>query len=380
MATVRFIHSSDWQLGITRDYLSQEAQARFAQARLDAIRAIGRVAEDERCEFVVVCGDVFETNHVERQTVNRALDALAAVPVPVYLLPGNHDPLEAATVFRSPTFLDRRPAHVHVIEDSRPIGVRPGVELVGAPWTSKRPLRDLVAAASADLEPTAGTIRIALAHGAVDALSPDRSNPALIGLEAAEAALTAGKIHYLALGDRHSLTRVGTTERIWYAGTPEPTDFVEDNPGHVLVVEAGPDTISVTPRRVSTWRYLLRERVDLNTEADLEQLQSRLQAIEAKDRTIVKLGLVGTVPLRLKARFDRFLEESRDLFGAIEIWGRASELAVVPDDEDFSGIDLSGFAAAALARLRERAGAPGDDAIVARDALSLLVRLSGRAA
>jgi len=380
MATVRFLHTSDWQLGITRGYLTQEAQARFAQARLDAVRAIGRIAEDERCEFVVVCGDVFETNHVERQTVNRSLDALAAVPVPVYLLPGNHDPLEAATVFRSPTFAERRPPHVHVIEDSRPIVVRPGVELVGAPWTSKRPLRDLVAAACADLEPAAGTIRIAVAHGAVDTLSPDRENPALIGLRAAEAALAAGKIHYLALGDRHSLTRIGTTDRIWYAGTPEPTDYVEDNPGHVLIVEAGPDTISVTPRRVATWRYLLRERVDLNAETDLDALEDWMEAIEAKDRTIVKLGLVGTIPLRLKARLDRSLDEARDLFAAIERWGRTMDLTVLPDDEDFSSMDVSGFAARAVEHLRQRAAEGGDGAITARDALALLVRLAGRTA
>ena len=43
-------------------------------------------------------------------------DTLKAVPVPVFILPGNHDPLNAASVYRSSTFIERRPEYVQVIE------------------------------------------------------------------------------------------------------------------------------------------------------------------------------------------------------------------------------------------------------------------------
>ena len=43
---LRFLHTGDWQLGITREYLGDEAQSRWAQARFDAIRTIGRIATD----------------------------------------------------------------------------------------------------------------------------------------------------------------------------------------------------------------------------------------------------------------------------------------------------------------------------------------------
>ena len=76
----RFLHSADWQLGMTRHFLGAEAQARFTAARLEAVVAIGALAAAEGCGFVVVCGDVFETNHVERQVVVRALEALKATP------------------------------------------------------------------------------------------------------------------------------------------------------------------------------------------------------------------------------------------------------------------------------------------------------------
>lgn len=158
---VRFVHTSDWQLGMTRHFLEGEAQARYTAARIDAIRSIGAVARAARCEFVVVAGDVFESSLVASQTVRRALEAMAAVELPIYLLPGNHDPLDAVTVYRSRLFESLRPPNVHVLQESGIHEIRPGVELVAAPWRSKAPLSDLVGEVVRPLEPAPdGTVRI----------------------------------------------------------------------------------------------------------------------------------------------------------------------------------------------------------------------------
>ncbi len=124
---MRFVHTADWQLGMTRRFLGAgrpgqaagEAQARFAQARLDAVAALGRVAADEGAAFVVVCGDVFESNLVGPDVVGRACEALRTFTVPVLLLPGNHDPADAALVMRRADFARRVPAAGH---GARPAG------------------------------------------------------------------------------------------------------------------------------------------------------------------------------------------------------------------------------------------------------------------
>ena len=96
---VKFLHTADWQLGMTRHFLAGEAQARFDGARIDVIRKIGALAVDEGCSFVAVCGDVFESNQVSRQVVLRAFEAMSATPqIAFYLLPGNHDPLDASSI------------------------------------------------------------------------------------------------------------------------------------------------------------------------------------------------------------------------------------------------------------------------------------------
>lgn len=375
---VRFLHSSDWQLGVTRRFLSEDAQARWSAARFDAVRELGRVAAEERCEFVVVAGDVFESNQVDRRTVARACDALSAIPVPVFLLPGNHDPLDAGSVFRSATWRARKPAHVRVLEElGGSVEVRPGVEVAGAPWTSKRPLRDLVAAAANELSPLIGGLRVLVAHGAVDMLSPNSDDPAGICVADAEKAIAEGRFHYLALGDRHSVTCVGTSGRIWYSGTPEAYDFDEVQPGHIVVVEAGPERIVTTPRRVGAWMFH-EERTEVASDDDVEALMRRLESQQNKELAVVKLRLVGTLTIRQRARLDQILDHARDLFAAVVPAESGPGLAVVPDDSDFADLALAGFAAVAVALLRERATAPGSESAAARDALALLVRLAGR--
>lgn len=381
--TVRFIHTADWQLGMTRHFLGGEAQSRFAQARLDAIVRIGELVREHRAELVVVAGDVFETNQVTRQTVLRACDALRAIDVPVFLLPGNHDPADAGSVFRQPAFLDRKPPHVHVLDTMEPRAVRPGLEAVGAPWANKRPLADLVADAAGALAPVPGITRILVGHGSVDALM-EFAGPATIRLAAAEAALADGRIAYLALGDRHSTATVGATGRIRYAGSPEPTDYDEDDSGNALLVEidetgAGtrtPGACVVTSLRTGTWRYADR-RSDLTGDADIDDLAAWFAALPDPDRTIVRLTLVGTVSLREEARLAQLLDLERDRFAAIDEWARHTDLAIVADDADFAGLDLTGFARVALERLRATAAGGAEDAETARDALGLLLRLAG---
>jgi DNA repair exonuclease SbcCD nuclease subunit len=371
----RFLHSADWQLGMTRHFLEGEAQARFTAARIEVIGAIGALAAEQDCSFVVVGGDVFESSQVERQVVVRALDTMkATLGVTFYLLPGNHDPLDAASVFRSRTFLDNCPPNVVVLKNSVPLPVAPGVEIVGAPWPNKRPLVDLVSRAISDL-PADGTLRVVVGHGTIDRLSPDPTNPALIVLADVEAAVAAGKVHFVALGERHSTTEVADSGRVWYSGAPEPTDYDEVDPGNVLMVDLTADSVSVEPRRVGTWRFV-REHFDLGSTADCERVEQFLEDLPDKQRTIVKLSLVGQLSLADMARLEAALEHASDLLGALETWERRSDLVALPDDDDFEGLGLSGFAAKALADLRELGDGAGDDALTARDALGLLYRLA----
>jgi DNA repair exonuclease SbcCD nuclease subunit len=372
---MRFLHTSDWQLGLRRYYLDQDAQARFAADRFEAVRRLGEVARREGAACVVVAGDVFESNRVDRRTVLRGLDAMRSVELPVLLLPGNHDPLDASSLYRCAAFRDERPENVRLLDGEAAVEVAPGCEVVGAPWSSKRPLADLVAARAAALPPAAGRLRVLVAHGAVDTLAPDPDEPALIRVEAAERALAEGRFHYLALGDRHSVTRVG--ERIWYSGTPEATDFDEERPGRVLRVDLDASGCRVEELEVGRWRFLPLA-FHCAGEADLERLRGELDALDDRSRTVLRLSLEGQLPLHARAALDRLLADAGERFAAVDRTGGG--LALVPDDLDRGALDLGGYAAAAFDELLAESRGDGPEARVAADALALLYRLAGEGA
>lgn len=369
----RVVATADLQLGMRRRYLDADAQARFAAARVDALRRVGALAAERGADAVVVAGDVFESNLVDRRTVGRACDALAAIEVPVLLLPGNHDPLVAASVFTSSAFRARCPSHVEVLADVVPRRVTPSLEVVGAPWTTKRPQSDLVADACDGLSPSGGVLRVLVGHGATDGVHPHRiDDPALIRIGSVEAALADGRVHAVVLGDRHSTTSLGATGRVWHPGAPEPTDPAETAAGNALVVDVHPDTCAVEVCPVGTWRFV-DLAVELLDDDDVDRLTATLGALPQRERTIAFLQWSGAVTLAARARLEQLVDEARDVFACLDVRAAPDALRVV-GGADSARDGLVGFGQWTFDALHERAE-QGEAA--AADALALLVRLAG---
>jgi DNA repair exonuclease SbcCD nuclease subunit len=367
--TVRFLHTADWQLGMTRHWLG-EHQGAYDRARINAIREIGRLAAEQRCEFIVVCGDVFEYAQVKPRTAEPALERLSALPVPVYLLPGNHDPLTESGIYRSEWFRGRAGEGVRVLDAPGLVEVRPGVELLVAPWFSKQAPGEQIDRLALRLDPPPpGTIRIAVGHGAVDSLAGAMmADP--ISTSRLEQAVAAGRIDYAALGDRHSKTSVGDSGRIWYSGSPEPTATRDPDPGFALAVELGPGrSIEVAPHRLATWTFRER-RFELIEPADVDAVLSWLDAFPNKWETVAKPILSGVLGLAESERLRAGLESRGHRFAAILESGR-STLRARPEDTDLDDLALTGFVAETAAALRDQGGE------AANDALRLLLRLAG---
>ncbi len=360
---------------MTRHFLSPEAQSRFNDARLQAIRTIGEAARQRDASFVLVTGDVFESNMVERQLVLRALQAMKESEVQFYLLPGNHDPLGAGSVYLSTVFESNCPPNVAVL-DGTPLEVEPGVTLVSAPWRSKKMTNDPIAA-ELELAAKLPGIKILAGHGRFEIFAPDADQPELIRLGPAESAVAAGAAQYIALGDRHSRTSVGSTGRIWYSGAPEPTEYRETDPGLALAVTLSEETCDVESVKVATWRFT-EQMSTVNDSTDVARLRTWLDGLPTKERTILNLGLEGTVSLSVMAELEEVIEHFRPMFAAIEQRARDNDLLVVPSDNDFSSLGLSGFAASAARDLA--AMVHTDRAAEAGDALRLLHRLARGAA
>ncbi|WP_179471613.1 metallophosphoesterase family protein [Mycolicibacterium vinylchloridicum] len=382
---MRFVHTADWQLGMTRHFLEGEAQPRYSAARRDAVAGLGALAEEAAAEFLVVAGDVFEHNQLAPKVISQSLEAMRAIGVPVYLLPGNHDPLDASSVYTSALFNAECPDNVIVLDRDGVWDVRPGVQLVVAPWRTKAPTTDLAAAVLRDL-PADGTTRVLVAHGGVDVLDPDPGKASLIRMAALSEALDRGAVHYVALGDKHSRTCVGDSGRVWYSGSPEVTNFddVEADPGHVLVVdvdEADPaHPVTVEARHIGRWRFVTLHR-QVDDSRDIADLDLNLDLLTDKERTVVRLGLTGSLTVTDRAALDACLDKYARLFAWLGTWDRHTNIAVMPADGEFDDLGIGGFAASAIDELVSTArSGDGDSAADAQGALGLLLRLAGGSA
>lgn len=366
--TVRFLHSADWQLGMTRRWLTPRIQGRYDDARLSAVAALGHVAREQGAEFVVVAGDVFDHVHVEPRTAAGAVRAMEQIGLEVFLLPGNHDHLSAAGVYGSRWFDRDKPDNVHVLAEPGIHTVRPGVELLVAPWSSTQPPSRQLDRLAVEAEPIApGAVRIGVGHGGIDCLVPQNPQD-LLRFELFVRAVRERRIDVVCLGDRHSLTDVGDTGRIWYSGTPETTRNDETDPGYATVVELTPGNApKVTPHRIGTWT--IREREFPLSDADsAARVWAWLDGFDTPERTVAKPILKGTLSLTEHNRLTAEIERRALLFAAIPSSGR-STLRPRADTADFAELDFSGYVKASAEELNSM------EATTATNALALLVRL-----
>jgi hypothetical protein len=130
--------------------------------------------------------------------------------------------------------------------------------------------------------------------------------------------------------------------------------------------------------QIGHWRFIEHERVDLNTADDVEAIRKSLEVIDNKERTVVRLNLVGSLTLALNGALQDHLLAAKDVFGAFDV--RDGALLVLPDDTDFANLGFSGFADGTVQRLRNKIAEGGDESTVAREALMLLLRLARGAA
>ena len=228
--------------------------------------------------------------------------------------------------------------------------------LLPAPLRRRQTLTDPTAWMGEAATPE-GAIRIGLAHGSVTRFgSADRSQGNYID----PARPKEARLDYLALGDWHGQRQIGP--RCWYAGTPEPDDFDQED-GAVLLVEiAGPGAVPAV-QSLPTARYRwVRQRETLHGAEDIAVLDERIRAL-APDaaRLLVDLVVEGTLSLADRALFAQRID--RSLRAALcHLRLDDERLFLAPSPHDLDAIAKAGFVRAAAARLKERGrrrGQPG---------------------
>ena len=73
---MKFLHTADWQIGMRAAHVG-EAGVRVRAERLVTARRVIEAARSEGAQFIVLAGDTFEDNGVDRILVQKITDILA---------------------------------------------------------------------------------------------------------------------------------------------------------------------------------------------------------------------------------------------------------------------------------------------------------------
>ncbi len=257
---LKLLHTADIHLGARFAGLGEKGKSLRQQLRT-AFRGIISLAIQERVGAFLVAGDLFDGNCPARADIDLVAEQFAILArngIPVFLIPGTHDCLEPASIYRKLDMEARCP----------------GTTVFGGEgWEHRElPALDLTVYGRANLSnrsnrsPLAGLGRatntryhVALVHGSLGI-------PGIAGDDHVFRAkeLDACAMDYVALGHWHRPYRCPTeTVAAWYSGPPELVSTDQKEPGAVLIVSISDTGETTVEKKVTGQRHCDEIEVDL---------------------------------------------------------------------------------------------------------------------
>ncbi|MGI9287476.1 MAG: metallophosphoesterase family protein [Pseudomonadales bacterium] len=342
---LKIIHTADWQIGKPFKNFAGDQAARLRVQRIATVNTIAKLAVSRDVDAVLVAGDVFDSQAVSDDTLRRTINAMQAFSGDWVLLPGNHDAALAESVWTRLQRLAIVSANIHLALSPEPIDLRAGrLRILPAPLQRKQESKDLTHYFDADIS-GAEVFRIGLAHGSLEnRLPPGAEQHNMIADDRCERA----RLDYMALGDWHGVLEIG--EASWYAGTPEPDRFRNNQSGNVVLVEltkpGAKPAVEIVPVGHFHWQEL---EAEINIAADLDVLAGRLAQLGEAARQVVRLRLSGAVDMCNRAELMQLVDDWRARFHYLDL--NLTELHAKPSAEDIQQLASSGFVADALEQL-----------------------------
>jgi DNA repair exonuclease SbcCD nuclease subunit len=289
---LKVLHTADWHVGRSFGQFEPEDACKLARDRLSVIDRILGLANQYDVHVVLCAGDLFDCPAPERtwwQGMAEKFGRQKTWTRPVVLLPGNHDPLTADSVYSDGhPFRQALPDWVRVVDrEDFQLELPHDAVVYAAPCRSTAGDKDLTLSLPSRCDGDT-RVRIGLVHGSTIDLEGYTTN-----FPVSPDAPQKRGLDYLAIGDWHSFREMpeGAVAPIVYPSAPEPTSFKERDSGYVALVWF--NRHGIRPR-------IQRERVARWTWRDITvRSMAELRALAAEDlvSTVLRVRLDLTVSI-----------------------------------------------------------------------------------
>ncbi len=323
---MKFVHTADWHIGMKFSSFEPEQAERARRERLDAGRRVVELANRNNADFIVIAGDLFHDNAVERTLVTQTASILGKFAGRVFIIPGNHDPLVPGSVWdHAPSW--KSYGNIEVFRESRPVELD-SVVLYPCVPTAKYNSAEPTGWIDAASQPK---ISVGIAHGNVDILQTEaRDTP--IPVDVAD----RRGLDYLALGHWHSTIIYGKpgAERMAYCGTHERGSFGERDSGYALLVEIADRNSSpvITRHETGSLKWQKTEQ-EIRGQADMENVVNEISAMQNPELTVLSLTLTGFLFPGALDEMDRLAVEWKNRFMSFSLDN--SQMRPSPDSNEW---------------------------------------------
>ena len=285
---MKILHTGDLHLDSpfsSEDIIGSEKRR---EAQRNTFKRIMALAEEESCDLVLIAGDLFDSEYVSPDTEKLITRLFAEARFPIVIAPGNHDPYTDGSFYKRTSFSDN--VYIFSSPELQVFDLDTiGASVYGYAFTSSAlsvsPLMDTA------IPESSSAVKLLCAHA-------DLSSPI-----SRYAPLTTGDIRrfdfdYAALGHIHNPSPELTdrAENIRYCGFPEGRSFDERGDGHVLIIDIGEASFSVSERKVSSSAYVV-ESADVTDISDRNELVSLVGSVTSRfdrsEKIHLRLYLTG---------------------------------------------------------------------------------------
>ena len=127
---IKILHSADWHMDSPIQGRTPEQTALLQQNLLRLPQLITSAAVSQGCDLMVLSGDLFD-GPSSPESISALRSALEEFGRPVFISPGNHDPLTAGSIWRTQVW----PKNVHIFSAALECVELPGCRVYGAAFT-----------------------------------------------------------------------------------------------------------------------------------------------------------------------------------------------------------------------------------------------------
>src|SRR5665648_731667 len=258
---MKIFHTADLHIGMKFNNYPEPVRSQLKQARADVLGKIVSIANKQECNIFVVAGDLFDSiNGNAKKTIGEVVTALKGFHGEcVLVLPGNHDyDNNMVELWKNFQEISQDIHNIVFINQERPYSLADydlNAVVYPAPCHSKHSDTNNIGwikDANSDIDndkfkekdTDKNQIRIGIAHGALEGVSPDLDN-SYYNMSLAE--LTSAPVDVWLLGHTHITypdKKKVSGWKIFNPGTPEPDGLDCKHTGNAWIITIG-DTKAV---------------------------------------------------------------------------------------------------------------------------------------